>query len=41
MGQTLSEPIVEKSTHSGKNKHLSFALSAMQGWRLSKKGIET
>ncbi|CAO3677847.1 unnamed protein product [Rhizopus microsporus] len=35
MGQTLSEPIVEKSTHSGKNQYLSFALSAMQGWRLT------
>ncbi|CAO3695766.1 unnamed protein product [Rhizopus stolonifer] len=35
MGQTLSEPIVEKSSHSGKNKHLLYGLSAMQGWRLT------
>ncbi|KAG2204210.1 hypothetical protein INT46_004583 [Mucor plumbeus] len=35
MGQTLSEPIVEKSTHQGKNKSLFYGLSAMQGWRLT------
>ncbi|KAG1451830.1 hypothetical protein G6F56_007982 [Rhizopus delemar] len=35
MGQTLSEPIVEKSSHSGKNQHLLYGLSAMQGWRLT------
>ncbi|KAI8636572.1 phosphatase 2C-like domain-containing protein [Parasitella parasitica] len=35
MGQTLSEPIVEKSTYQGKNKSLLYGLSAMQGWRLS------
>jgi hypothetical protein len=36
MGQTLSEPIVDKTTHQGKNKHLAYGLSSMQGWRLSK-----
>ncbi|CEP12123.1 hypothetical protein [Parasitella parasitica] len=35
MGQTLSEPKVEKSTHQGKNKSLLYGLSSMQGWRLS------
>lgn len=35
MGQTLSEPIIDKTTHSGKNKHFMFGLSCMQGWRLS------
>ncbi|KAI8095117.1 phosphatase 2C-like domain-containing protein [Gilbertella persicaria] len=35
MGQTLSEPIVEKTTHEGKNKHLLYSLSCMQGWRLT------
>lgn len=36
MGQTLSEPITEKTTHEGKNKNLMYGLSCMQGWRLSK-----
>ncbi|KAI7903106.1 phosphatase 2C-like domain-containing protein [Cokeromyces recurvatus] len=35
MGQTLSEPIVDKVTHQGKNKNLSYGLSCMQGWRLT------
>ncbi|GAN03611.1 conserved hypothetical protein [Mucor ambiguus] len=35
MGQTLSEPIVDKNTHHGKNKNLAYGLSAMQGWRLT------
>ncbi|KAI9480597.1 MAG: phosphatase 2C-like domain-containing protein [Benjaminiella poitrasii] len=35
MGQTLSEPIVDKSTHQGKNKNLLYGLSSMQGWRLT------
>ncbi|KAI7889899.1 phosphatase 2C-like domain-containing protein [Mucor mucedo] len=35
MGQTLSEPIVEKTTHEGKNSNLMYALSCMQGWRLT------
>ncbi|CAO0789589.1 unnamed protein product [Mucor circinelloides] len=35
MGQTLSEPIVDKNTHQGKNKNLLYGLSAMQGWRLT------
>ncbi|KAI8989958.1 phosphatase 2C-like domain-containing protein [Pilobolus umbonatus] len=35
MGQTLSEPIVDKTTHTGKNEYLMYGLSAMQGWRLT------
>ncbi|OBZ81488.1 Protein phosphatase 2C 2 [Choanephora cucurbitarum] len=35
MGQTLSEPIVEKTSHEGKNKHVLYGLSCMQGWRLT------
>lgn len=36
MGQTLSEPITEKtSTHGANNKYF-FGCSQMQGWRLSK-----
>ncbi|KAI9282675.1 phosphatase 2C-like domain-containing protein [Sporodiniella umbellata] len=35
MGQTLSEPIVDKSSDYGKNKHVIYGLSSMQGWRLT------
>ena len=35
MGQTLSEPITEKHSLSGGNEHVVYAISAMQGWRLS------
>jgi protein phosphatase 2C family protein 2/3 len=41
MGQTLSEPNVEKSTDNGINKYLLYGLSAMQGWRLSNEERET
>jgi hypothetical protein len=35
MGQTLSEPITEKtSTHGANNKYF-YGCSHMQGWRLS------
>ena len=35
MGQTLSEPIVEKHTSSGGDKRIIWAASEMQGWRIS------
>lgn len=35
MGQTLSEPVVEKFSHSGADERLTFGLSSMQGWRIS------
>ncbi|KAJ1983695.1 Protein phosphatase 2C 2 [Dimargaris verticillata] len=35
MGQTLSEPVVEKHTEKGGDKRVIFAVSSMQGWRLS------
>ncbi|KAI8888763.1 PP2C-domain-containing protein [Backusella circina FSU 941] len=35
MGQTLSEPKVEKSSLYDKNQFLMYGLSAMQGWRLT------
>ncbi|CCJ30750.1 unnamed protein product, partial [Pneumocystis jirovecii] len=35
MGQTLSEPIVEKHSQKGGDDTLLFGLSDMQGWRIS------
>ncbi|KAI5837583.1 serine/threonine protein phosphatase [Morchella snyderi] len=35
MGQTLSEPVVEKLSDSGEDDRLAFGLSSMQGWRIS------
>ncbi|BGP20210.1 hypothetical protein JCM10213_005935 [Rhodosporidiobolus nylandii] len=35
MGQTLSEPVVEKHTQSGGDDRLAWAVSEMQGWRLT------
>ncbi|EXJ83772.1 protein phosphatase [Capronia coronata CBS 617.96] len=35
MGQTLSEPVVEKISDSGANDAVIYGLSAMQGWRIS------
>ncbi|KAF7512399.1 hypothetical protein GJ744_001334 [Endocarpon pusillum] len=35
MGQTLSEPVVEKTSASGTDECVLFGLSAMQGWRIS------
>lgn len=35
MGQTLSEPITEKETEYGENDKYYFAVSAMQGWRIT------
>ncbi|KAK7454169.1 protein phosphatase 2C [Colletotrichum acutatum] len=35
MGQTLSEPVVEKSSAKGEDERLLYGVSAMQGWRIS------
>ncbi|KIW70908.1 hypothetical protein PV04_03139 [Phialophora macrospora] len=35
MGQTLSEPVVEKISDSGADDCVYYGLSAMQGWRIS------
>ncbi|TKA54472.1 hypothetical protein B0A53_03165 [Rhodotorula sp. CCFEE 5036] len=35
MGQTLSEPVVDKHSQSGKDARLAWAVSEMQGWRLT------
>jgi protein phosphatase 2C family protein 2/3 len=41
MGQTLSEPMVEKSGGSGEDNKLLYGLSAMQGWRISMEDAHT
>ncbi|MCJ1379098.1 Protein phosphatase 2C 2 [Xylographa soralifera] len=35
MGQTLSEPVVEKTCDEGQDDRVAFGVSAMQGWRIS------
>lgn len=35
MGQTLSEPVVEKHSQSGDGDDIIFGVSSMQGWRIS------
>lgn len=35
MGQTLSEPITEKSSSKGEDDRMLYGVSAMQGWRIS------
>ncbi|KAF2025116.1 protein phosphatase-like protein 2c [Setomelanomma holmii] len=35
MGQTLSEPVVDKKSESGDGDSLIFGTSSMQGWRIS------
>ncbi|KAK5171102.1 Protein phosphatase 2C 2 [Saxophila tyrrhenica] len=35
MGQTLSEPVVEKKSDEGQDDRVAFGVSAMQGWRIS------
>jgi len=35
MGQTLSEPVVEKTSENGGDERLIFGVSSMQGWRIS------
>ncbi|KAH6844948.1 phosphatase 2C-domain-containing protein [Chaetomium sp. MPI-CAGE-AT-0009] len=41
MGQTLSEPVVEKTSANGGDKRLFYGLSAMQGWRISMEDAHT
>ncbi|KAI4162553.1 MAG: hypothetical protein LQ342_003784 [Letrouitia transgressa] len=35
MGQTLSEPVVEKTSNDGQDDRVAYGVSAMQGWRIS------
>ncbi|KAH9828356.1 Protein phosphatase 2C 2 [Teratosphaeria destructans] len=35
MGQTLSEPVVDKKSDEGQDDRVLFGVSAMQGWRIS------
>ncbi|RPA81798.1 protein phosphatase 2C [Ascobolus immersus RN42] len=35
MGQTLSEPVTDKITEFGSDESLSYAISCMQGWRIT------
>lgn len=41
MGQTLSEPIVDKSSAQGGDDRLLYGVSAMQGWRISMEDAHT
>ncbi|KAK3686060.1 phosphatase 2C-domain-containing protein [Podospora appendiculata] len=41
MGQTLSEPVVEKSSANGEDERLIYGVSAMQGWRISMEDSHT
>ncbi|PFH55801.1 hypothetical protein XA68_17584 [Ophiocordyceps unilateralis] len=41
MGQTLSEPVVEKTSDNGEDDRLLYGLSAMQGWRISMEDAHT
>ncbi|RMZ78437.1 hypothetical protein DV737_g3886, partial [Chaetothyriales sp. CBS 132003] len=41
MGQTLSEPVVEKLSDSGADDLVLYGLSAMQGWRISMEDAHT
>lgn len=41
MGQTLSEPVVEKSSEKGGDDRLIYGVSAMQGWRISMEDAHT
>ncbi|EST09282.1 Protein phosphatase 2C (PP2C)-like domain protein [Kalmanozyma brasiliensis GHG001] len=41
MGQTLSEPVTEKTTSSGGNDSVLYAISEMQGWRISMEDAHT
>jgi protein phosphatase 2C family protein 2/3 len=35
MGQTLSSPVTQKFSHSGANERFLYAVSEMQGWRIT------
>lgn len=41
MGQTLSEPVVEKTSENGGDERLFYGVSAMQGWRISMEDSHT
>ncbi|KAI6784219.1 uncharacterized protein J7T54_004765 [Emericellopsis cladophorae] len=41
MGQTLSEPVVEKTSAKGEDGKLIWGVSAMQGWRISMEDAHT
>lgn len=41
MGQTLSEPVVEKTSDKGEDDRLLYGVSAMQGWRISMEDAHT
>jgi protein phosphatase 2C family protein 2/3 len=41
MGQTLSEPVVEKTSARGEDDRLIYGVSAMQGWRISMEDAHT
>ncbi|KAM5352546.1 hypothetical protein ACJ41O_005268 [Fusarium nematophilum] len=41
MGQTLSEPVVEKTSEKGQDERLIYGVSAMQGWRISMEDAHT
>lgn len=41
MGQTLSEPVVEKTSEKGGDDRLIYGVSAMQGWRISMEDAHT
>ncbi|KAH0492295.1 hypothetical protein TgHK011_007254 [Trichoderma gracile] len=41
MGQTLSEPVVEKTSEKGEDDRLIYGVSAMQGWRISMEDAHT
>ncbi|RDA82427.1 hypothetical protein CP532_1592 [Ophiocordyceps camponoti-leonardi (nom. inval.)] len=41
MGQTLSEPVVDKTSQKGEDDRLLYGLSAMQGWRISMEDSHT
>ncbi|KAL1869988.1 hypothetical protein VTK73DRAFT_2858 [Phialemonium thermophilum] len=41
MGQTLSEPVVEKTSSTGEDDRLIYGVSAMQGWRISMEDSHT
>ncbi|KAL2204199.1 PP2C-domain-containing protein [Sarocladium strictum] len=41
MGQTLSEPVVEKTSENGEDATLAYGVSAMQGWRISMEDAHT
>ncbi|CAG7852167.1 Protein phosphatase 2C homolog 2 Short=PP2C-2 [Serendipita indica DSM 11827] len=41
MGQTLSEPVTEKHSESGADDRYAYAISEMQGWRVSMEDAHT